>query len=662
MRKKRITATMLKAITKRLFGPKGGPSVPEASGEQLDRLIAEGNALEDAGRLQEAIELYQQAVRLAPENPKGALNLGIALTRRGDVQQAEAAFEKTLQLDPWHPFGNYNFARLCYLQNDLKRAEELVTKSLLGKPDFRQALVLLSNVLDDLDRPEEALAVLERLLQLSPGDTGTLFNHAVISRKTSRLEDAERSLRRILAIDPADMASWGLLARVMVDHGLGQEALQVLAEIDPSLRKPFSLRSEELFLMNCDEDLPAVELFRRHVDFGRDMEKDIPMRFHTYAGSAQVNRRLRVGYVSSDLKVHPVSLFLTPLLEKLDRERFEVFCYSSAPQTDHVTAQLRALFAQWRDVADLSDAELAQTIHDDAIDLLVDLGGHSSRTRLASFAQKPAPIQISWLGYLNTTGLTRVDYRICDAGTDPLDVSGPLHTEQLVHMPHSQWCYRPFITVPLSVAPPNAVNHYITFGSFNAAVKVTDHMVVRWARVLQRVPYSRLLFAGINSQRKRQAIRSLMAQEGIDGGRLEFSPRADLEDYFKLIASVDIALDCFPYGGGTTTFDCLWMGVPVVTATGDIPASRSAASILSHFGAASIMSHLGLTDWVAPSIDDYVETAVARTLDVDPIARLREVLRARMLASPLMDEAGFAKDMGAVYLAMWSAYCAEQGQ
>lgn len=644
---------MLKAIAKRLFGSKDSPSVPDAAAEQMDRLITEGNALEDAGRLRDAVELYQQALHIAPQNPRGFLNLGIALTALGDVQQAQAAFEKVLQLDPAHPFGNYNFARLCYLQKDLKRAEGLVAASLRSKPDFPQALVLLSNVLDDLGRADEALAVLERLMQLNPDDTGTLFNHAVVSRKTQRLDGAERSLKRILALDPAHVEARGLLSRVMADHGFGQEALGVLADADPSLRKPFPYRSEELFLMNCDEGVPAAALYQRHLDFGRDMEESLPVRFHRYGGAADRNRRLRVGYVSSDLNVHPVSLFLIPLLEKLDRDKFEVFCYSSGAKTDHVTAQIRALCDQWRDAADLSDAELTQTIHGDAIDLLVDLGGHSSKTRLASFAEKPAPIQVSWLGYLNTTGLSRMDYRICDAGTDPLPLSAPQHTEKLVHLPHSQWCYRPFITVPLSLAPPHVARQGITFGSFNAAVKVTDAMLVRWAHVLQRLPQSRLLFAGINSERKRQAIRTLMAQKGIDGGRLEFSPRVDLEGYFKLIASVDIALDSFPYGGGTTTFDCLWMGVPVVTATGDIPVSRSAASILSH---------VGLADWIAPGIEDYTDTAVARALDAATIGRLREGLRARILASPLMDEAGYALDMGAAYLAMWSAYCDSQGR
>jgi predicted O-linked N-acetylglucosamine transferase (SPINDLY family) len=583
-----------------------------------------------------------------PTNPKGQLNLGIALAAQGLHTEATEAFEKVLQLDSTNAFGNYNLARLCYLQNNLTRAQVLLTNAIKTKPDFSQAMVLLANVLDDQEKTEAAITVLERALQLNPFEAGIWFNHAVICRKILRLEDSENSLIQAMKIAPTDLEVRRMLSRLMRDHGLAIEALNALTERSELNNKPFHFRSEELFLMGCSESISAADLYQKHLEFGRDIEHQNPIRFHAYHGTTQENRRLRVGFVSSDFSVHPVSLFVMPLLEKMDREQFELICYSSGHETDHITEKIRLLSDQWQDAVDMSDTQLSDAIHADAVDILIDLGGHSSRTRLVTFSEKPAPIQATWLGYLNTTGLTRIDYRICDARTDPIETSQALHSEKLLFLPNSQWCYRPFIEVPPTKVPPNELNGYITFGSFNSALKLTDEMLVRWAHILRLTPNSRLLFAGINSNRKRQAILKTMKSEGVEMKRIEFSMRVDLNDYYELISSVDIALDSFPYGGGTTTFDCLWMGVPVVTAMGDLPTSRSAASILSL---------LGLDSWISPSITEFVNTAVASALKKEDIAYLRKTIRETMLTSPAMNEVEYVRNMEKTYRSMWSAHC-----
>jgi predicted O-linked N-acetylglucosamine transferase (SPINDLY family) len=296
----------------------------------------------------------------------------------------------------------------------------------------------------------------------------------------------------------------------------------------------------------------------------------------------------------------------------------------------------------------MSDSQLADAIHADAIDILVDLTGHTNVPRLGVFSERPAPVQVTWLGYLNTTGLTRMDYRLSDSRSDPVELSQPLHTERLVMLPNSQWCYRPFLDSTVSPAAPLERNGYVTFGSFNDSLKLTPAMCRRWAELLSRVPQSRLIIGSLRSERKKEAIRREMTSLGIEQYRFDFVARVDLDKYPDLISTVDMSLDSFPYGGGTTTFDSLWMGVPVVTAVGATPVSRSAASILVA---------LGLDDWVAPSIDDFVDVAVARASDHQAIVSLRHSLRPRMQASPLTDEVRFVRDLEAAYRDMWAARC-----
>jgi predicted O-linked N-acetylglucosamine transferase (SPINDLY family) len=386
----------------------------------------------------------------------------------------------------------------------------------------------------------------------------------------------------------------------------------------------------------------------RHLAFGERLEARTPARFERFEGARDPERRLRVGFVSGDLHMHPVALFLLPLLEHLDRAAVEVSCYSAGKKSDGFTERLRENCDHWIDAQDMSDESLAARIHADAIDILFDLGGHTSSPRLGVFSQRPAPVQASWLGYLNSTGLKCIDYRLSDARCDPVDRSQPLHSERLLLLPDSQWCYRPWSESTLQPQAPFERNGYVTFGSFNSSAKLSLAMLMRWAALLARLPDSRLHIGDVPSDRRRAAMSRVLTEAGIDPGRFEFLARVGTGQYYDLVGSVDIALDSFPYGGGTTTFDALWMGVPVVAAVGDLPVSRSAASVLSA---------LGMDEWIAPSIADFVDVAAARATDRDGIAHQRRTLRARLEASPLTDHARFARSMESAMRRMWRTYC-----
>lgn len=614
-----------------------GPPTAEA-----EALVKAGNAAEDAGRLEEAHGMYRQAVALAPQLPSAHLNLGIAQEALGNADAARASYQKVLALEPGHAFGAYNLGKLEYLGGRLRGAETLLRQAIATKPDFHDAWVLLSNVLDGLGDLPGAAQAIEQALRLKPDYAGALFNHAGILRRLDRIDDAEPSAARAAALEPENADYLAAHSTVLATQGLCAEALVPLRRAMELAPQRFDLRAKELFLLNHVEGVAARDIFERHRELGVQLEQVVEGRTHPRPDAGKP--RLRIGFVSGELHSHPVALFLLPVLEHLDRRRFEVACYHGGTRRDHVTERLQALSDRWVDAGGWKDNRLDETIGADAVDILVDLDGYTSQVRLAMFAARPAPVQVTWVGYLNTTGLTRMDYRLTDARCDPPELAQPLHTEKLLLLPHSQWCYRPFIDVAPEPAAPCERNGYITFGSLNNVSKLTDAMARRWGRILLALPTARLLVVGVGSERKRQSLLAALGESPGVLERVRFAPRTDLAGYYRLMGEIDIALDTFPYGGGTTTFDALWMGVPVLTATGETSCSRSAASLLAA---------LGMQEWIAASADGVVPLAVERAAGTAAIAHLRRSLRERLRRSPLMDEPAFAAGFAAALEQAW---------
>ena len=551
----------------------------------------------------------------APDDVAGAdalIDAGNALEDAGQLPQAEAAYRQALAKAPRHARAHLN----------------------------------LGIVLDARGSEEGASAAFEAVLAIDAQHPFGNYNQARLLVRRGDTGRAWPLIEAALRARPAFLQALQLKARVLRDDGFAEEALASLrqvVELDPT---GWLHRSFELLIMNFADGVGAAELYRRHVEFGAALEAAVPVRFTQHRERGDATRRLRVGYLSSDFVKHPVAFFLAPVLRQHDRSQVEVFCYSLAAEPDSMTDEVRAATDHWRDVAALSDDELADAIHADGIDLLVDLMGHSSLPRPGVFCQRPAPAQVAWLGYLNTTGLTRMDFRLSDVRSDPPAVSQPLHAEKLVFMPASQWCYPDAAAREIDPVPPFERHGHVTFGSFNVALKITPATCRRWAQVMLRVPESRLLIGAINSERKRAAILRDIASAGVAIDRIAFMPRVGSDEYMGLYNNVDITFDTFPYGGGTTTFDSLWMGVPVVAAIGETPVSRSAASVLAA---------LDLEDWIAPSVDGFVDVAVARASDREALRALRQGLRARLRASLLTDLPRYTRDLEAAYRQMWLA-------
>jgi len=614
-----------------------------------DALIASGGRAERGGRLAAACGRYRTAAAVAPGYAPALLNLGAALEAAGDKAAAERAYQDLLAAQPANAFASYNLGRLHHARGELDEAERLLRQALQVKPDLADALVTLAHVQEARGEPAAAAASLEQALALRADFAGTWYNYGVLLWQLERYDEAETALRRALELEPRFVPAWHLLGNMLRGVSRIADALEAFAAARRLEPERFDLESMQLHALNLSDEISPQDLFARHRAFGARLEGAVAPRFSAWRGDGDPERRLRIGFVSSDFNRHPVARFALPLLERLDRARFAVHCYSVGSTSDELTVQVRAAADAWRECAALSDAQLADAIHEDAIDVLVDLIGHAGVCRFGVYAQQPAPVQASWLGYPNTSGLTRIRYRLSDPMADPPGMTERLHTETLLRLPTCQWCFRPFVDVQHALEPPCARNGYVTFGSFNHAPKLSRTARRLWAQILRRLPQSRLLVVGVPDGRACDDLLRDFESGGVSASRLTVIPRGQ---YYSWFDAADIALDPMPYGGGATTFDALWMGVPVVTLAGTRTASRSAASILAA---------LSLREWIAASEADYVGVAVAAAADPGRIASLRASLRGRMAASPLMDEAGFAREAGAALRVAWREWCAVQG-
>jgi len=617
------------------------PEFPEAE-------VVLAQALEAMGNPAAAAQALERALSARPDYFGALCNYAAVLRRLGRPGDSEAALRRALALDAGDASVNYELATLLMARGALSEAESLVRRALRTEPRFAAAYATLSDICGAQGDVEGSAKALEAVVALRPDWVEARYNYGCMLKKQMKLDGAEDAFRRAIALNPQFVPAHRMLGSVLLGQCQIPQALQVYGEGRLQAPSSFELESAELFALNASDEISTDELFARHLAFGARLEEAIPCRFAPFDNAPDPNRRLRIGYVSGDFCYHVVTLFLTPVIEQRDRSSFEVYCYSTGGRVDEFTRRLSAQVDVWRDAAPLSDRELADLVHKDGIDILVDLGGHSGLPKLGVFAQRPAPVQATWLGYLSTSGLTRIQYRISDVYSDPPGQTDRLHTERLVRLPHSQWCYRPFVTIDHVSEPPCARNGYITFGSFNQAVKLSPSVRRLWAEILTQLPESRLVVLGVQKGRAQEDLYRDLADGGVARDRVSIHSYVSLEDYFRWYNAIDIALDTLPYSGGTTTCDALWMGVPVVTSPGERSSSRSAASILTT---------AGLRDWIAATREEYVALAVRFAGQREALAALRASLRSRIRSSPLMDEKRFARDIEEAYRSMWRSWC-----
>jgi len=597
-----------------------------------------GNILKDLGRYEEALASFDKALALDPTLVELLYNSGNLLGQMGRMQDAVARYDRALELRPGLAPALANRGNALGALGRLEDALDSFDRAIVAQPNFAEAHYNRANTLAALGRPEDALGAYDRALMLNPAYVDALNNRGIALQQLRRFGDALASYERALALKPGDTDTLNNLGNLRHEQGRVAAALDAYGAAvrsRPDLPGPASNR---LMALNYTDDTAPAEMLAAHRDWGT--------RFAVPAAKprgARAPGRLRVGYVSADLRTHSVSYFLEPLLTYHDRTRVEIFCYSNSRLADATTARLRGLADHWVPISGLDDGAAAERIQADGIDLLVDLGGHTGNSRLAIFAHRAAPVQLSWLGYPNTTGLAAIDYRLTDAIADPPESDG-FHIEKLIRLDQGFLCYRPPADAPPVAPPPCLTRGFVTFGSFNHPAKLSDATVRCWADLLSHVPNSRLLlkYKIFEDAATRRFHQDRFLAAGLAADRLELLGHIDdAQGHLGAYGRIDVALDPFPYNGTTTTCEALWMGVPVVTLAGSRHAGRVGASLLHR---------VGLDELVVPDPEAYGALAAALATDPDRLATLRAAMRDRLAASPLLDGAGFARAVEAVLL------------
>jgi len=563
----------------------------------------------------EAAELYSQAAELDPRLAAAWHALGAIRHKQGRVEEARQYFERALQVDPHHADAHLGLAYLYQKERRLNLAVAHCEQAIHLKPELPVAHNNLCVSWAAQGRHDEAIAAGRQAVALKSDFGKAHSNLAVSLQAIGLLDEAIAEHRRAIELQPAESG----------------------------------LHSNLLYSLNYHPGYDAQSIFTEHRTWGARHADPLTARAAPHSVDRTPERRLRIGYVSPHFCEHAVNFFTQPILQSHDRKQFDVYCYFDDDRPDDTSHLLEQSVAGWRNIFGQSDDDVASQIRADRIDILVDLTGHiGGGGRMLLFARKPAPVQVTYLGYQNTTGMQAMDYRLTDAYADPPGSTDPLHTERLVRLPRSFFCYRPSSYAPPVGSLPAEANGYVTFGSVNAFPKVTPQVLATWAEILRRVPTAKLVIRADMTPSLEKRLFETLAAEGIEAGRLELVNRLPRPKYLELIARLDIALDPFPFNGHTTTCDSLWQGVPVVTLSGETYVTR--------FGGSGHAT-LGLNELITHSREEYIEAAVGLAHDRERMIRYRTTLRERMAASPLLDYAGFTQRLEAAYREMWADYC-----
>lgn len=610
-----------------------------------------GASLLAQDRIDEALRALQRAGRLAPRDWSIWDNLALALQRHADLSGAARAFRTSLELAPAQAGVWSNAAANELESGNPGEALRLAREAIRLAPDLAVAHLNAGNALSATGLHAEAEAAFLRAISLQPNLCPALLSLGREQNLCGNVDGAIATTRRALAIEPGYADAHVNLASYL--NSLGDVVSATIhyrraLELKPGLT---AAGSGALYCSLHDEQRSPEDISSAHRTFGERIEAPFRSQWKRHANSPEPDRRLRLGFVSGDLRNHPVARFLEPVWRTLDRAQFELIAYDAQPAEDATSARLRALASRWTNAAAMPDAQLDARIRADRIDILFDLSGHTAGGRLPVFARRPAPVQISWIGYPGTTGLSAIDYRLVDAIAAPPGRFDDLFTERLAYLPYMSVFDRPD-KLPEVAEPPMLRAGRITFGSFNRVNKLGERTVELWARVLKRIPSSRLLVGALPDQRVAEQLRQRFDAAGIGQERLELRPRLDLSAYLELHDEVDVLLDTLPFSSGTTANFALWMGVPTLTLAGN--------SLMQRLGA-SRMAAARLEAFIADSEDDYVECAVDWSGRSAELALLRAGLRERMQASAISQPAELVRALEGRLREMWRRWCAGLG-
>jgi predicted O-linked N-acetylglucosamine transferase (SPINDLY family) len=606
-----------------------------------------GNVLVDMNRCDEAIEAFNNAIAIQPRHAMAYNNLATALRKTGKLEPALHALNQAVELQPDYAVAYSNRGMIL---SDLRRydvALDSLKKAVSLRPDFVEGFTNLIRVLRELGRAHEAAAICNQIIRVMPNYAEAYCELAGLLQELGQVGEARAMCARALSLRGDFPEALNNMGNILRDQGNLEGAIQSYRKALELKPEAIGIRGNLAFTLQFASGYDSAAILAENRRWAELHEKPLATEIRPHSNDRTPDRILKIGYVSSYFRLHCAAFFLMPVLAHHDANRVQVFCYSGVKQPDAITNRFKDLNLIWRDTAGLTDAELAEQIRKDQIDILIDITLHMQNSRLLTFARKPAPVQVTWLGYPGTTGLASMDYRFTDPYLDPAEENDQFYSERSIRLPHTFWCYSALEETPEVSPLPAGSKGHITFGCFNNFHKVTPETIALWGKVLTAVAGSRMMILSQPGSHRDVVLRTF-EQSGVSPDRISFVARLPLSDYFRLYQQVDLCLDTIPYPGHTTTLDSLWMGVPVITLAGQTTVGR---------GGVSILSNVDLRKFIAGTSEEYVNIAKAITGDLDGLSELRQGLRERLRCSALMNAKQFATDMENAFRRMWIAYC-----
>jgi len=619
----------------------------ESDPENAGALNLAGVILCQQGHLDEGLVSIARACAIDPDEASYLNNMGTALSSLGRDDDACLTYTRALQLQPIYPSAHNNIGTVLKNLGRLAEAVDHFEKALRQKPDYGEAMSNMGNALVEMGRIDEADKALENALALLPDYAIAHNNIGTVRQRQGRYGDAEAHLRRAIEINPMFADPYSNLGEVLKETGQAAGAIPCYRRaLELDADRP-GVHSNLVYALNNLDGLDQTVLLNEHKAWAA---RHANAAWTAHENDPDPDRRLRVGYVSADFRRHACMNFFETLLSGHDRDQVEIYGYANLSVADALTEWLQGEADQWRFVRSHTDGALADLVRADGIDILVDLSGHTMGNRLAVFGRKPAPVQVTWLGYPATTGVDAIDYRITDAWADPPGMTEAYHSEELMRLEHGFLGFRPPPDAPDIAPPPSQKNGYVTFGSANNLAKITPAVLDLWAELLKKVPGSRLLMKAkaMGDATVQARYRQAFGDRGVDADRLELLGWIAEGSHLSIYDRIDVALDPFPYNGTTTVCETMWMGVPTVALAGQWHAARVTLSL---------NTRLGHGDLVAANPAEYVDIAAGLAADGDRLKALRNSMRDAMSAAGMTDPRRFAGDMEKAYRDMWRRWC-----
>ena len=610
-----------------------------------------GLILQMEGHLDDAEKMFTNAVILNNGYVDAFNNLGNLNSNRGNVDKAAYFYSLALQANPNSASVHVNMGNALQSKGRFDEAGAHYQKALSIDSNLTEAHVSMGNLLNRLKRYDDAIRFYQNALSLDPDYANAYNNLGYAYRIQSRVVRAAKVFERGLRIDIDHFDTYVNYGGTHKDLGRVDVALRCYERALSLNPTSVNAMSNLLFAHNYTDALTPEAISKRHFEVGSRISESNPDKGVPHQNVPDKTRKLKIGYVSPDFRQHAVAFFFEPLIRHQNRDQFETYCYAEVFVEDHVSKLLKGLCNHWLNTVGMNDNELEARIRADGIDILVDVAGHTAHTRIAVFARRPAPVQITWLGYPNTTGIKAIDYRLVDATTDPVGPADAMAAETLLRLPRVFLCYQPPADAPEPVALPCETSGVVTFGTFSTLAKLSPSTLDAWAAILKRVPNSRLLLKSrlFIEAETRQLYSSRLVERGVAAERLTFmDPIPDIAGHLGSYNLIDITLDPFPYNGTTTTCEALWMGVPMIVLAGTCHAGRVGISLLNS---------IGHSDLVAETVDQYVDIASSLATDLPRLKAMRTGLREQMRASQLCDAVQFTQAMERTYREVWQTWC-----